>query len=331
MGISKLSPSDKTAILMLALGENLAAEILKHMKPDEVKKIGSALSRTGQVKQETMDLVLGEFMQILKSGQPELVQGGFDIARNVIDKAFNGDSKAQGIIHDLAASHIKIDALEQADAATIYRIIANEHPQTIAIIVTFAKPKQAGEIIRLLPESLRTEVITRVTSLGEVTVDLVQEIDDFLSQEIQRAGMKKKNLGGVQKAAAILNAMSQDRSEILDQISERDPDLSQSIKQNMFIFEDLAKLEPNSMSLLFKSLPSQVWVLALRGADKSVLDAITASMSQRAAQTLTEDIEVSGPQAVSKVEEARRQILDQALSLAEQEKIILNPGLEQVV
>ena len=331
MNASKLSSTEKTAIVLLALGEDVAAEIFRHMEPNEVKKVGAALSRVGRVSQETVDIVMQEFHQILTSNQPSLLRGDFDFTKNVIDKAFGNSEHGSSLKADLAQGNVKMSSLELADADTIYRIIANEHPQTMALVLAHAGSQKGGAILRLIPEALKVEVIKRVSQLDSVSPEIIMDLDEMIRREIEQMGISRKKIGGVEKAAAILNAMNQGRDNVLDRLEERDPDLSDSIRAHMFTFEDLAQVDDRGIQELLKAVDKSLWELALRGVSSQVSDAIYRNMSKRAANTLKEDIEARGPQKLNDVQDAQRMVLEKAFTLENQGKIILREDPKQKV
>ena len=331
MGIANFSSAEKTAILLIGLGQDLAAEIMRHMDPHEVKRVGVAMSRLGKVDQETVDQIMVEFHQILMSDKPGLKSGGFQFAQKVLQQAFGRSDFGQNLIKDLKHSSASMSSLELTDADTIYRIIANEHPQTMALVIAHANPNMAGKIIQKLSEALKIEVIQRVTKMDRVAPELVQEVDDMIRKELEQIGLAGRKIGGADKAAAILNAMNNEREQILDTLEERDPDLTDSIRSHMFTFEDLAKLDDKSIQGLYKSVDSRIWVLALRNASNSLKNRIYCNLSKRAAQNLAEDIEALGPQPIKDVQGAQGDILQKAFDLEAQGVIILRQNQQEVV
>ena len=331
MSSERLSPAEKTALIMLALGEDIAAEIFRGLEESEVKRVGAALSRMGRVEQETVDEVMKEFLEMLLNPSNSGLRGSADFASNVIGKAFGNSDYATELSNDLASANVRMTSLEIADAPTIYRIIANEHPQTIAMVLAHAGAQKAGAIIKLLPESIRTEIITRVTKLNAVQPEIIQEIDQMIRDEIDRMGIARKKIGGADKAAAILNALNDDRQEILDSLDERDPDLAESIRSHMFTFKDLAGIDDQAMRTLFKAVDRSHWELAMRGATKDLESVVYRNMSERAATTMKEDIEARGPQKKSDVLEAQQEIIQKALELEKDGKIILKQDEDMVV
>ncbi|SMF48003.1 flagellar motor switch protein FliG [Pseudobacteriovorax antillogorgiicola] len=331
MNATQLSATEKTAILMLALGEDIAAEIFRHMEANDVKKVGAALSRVGRVNQDTMDIVLNEFHQILKSNEPDLFKGGFGFARNALEKAFGNSDFGQDIIRDLAHANPTMPAVELADAQTLYRVIANEHPQTIALVLAHAGPAKAGSIVKLLPEALKVEVIQRVTRMDKVAPEIIEEINDMIRDEVERMGFSSRKIGGPEKAAAILNAMDDTRNDILDRLDERDPDLSEDIRSHMFTFADLSKLDNRSMQGLFKAVDRSVWELALRDANQELLDLVFSNLSSRAADNLKDDMDARGPQKLSDVRDAQKTIVAKALAMAESGEIEVGMDEQKVV
>ena len=331
MKVSQLSAAEKTAIILLALGEEVAAEIFRNMEEAEVKRVGAALSRLGRIEQETIDEVMLEFHSLLSNTSGKSLQGGVDFASKLVEKAFGNSEFGTELTEEIASHNVRMSSLDGVDSGTIYRIIANEHPQTIALILAHADPKKAGELVKLLHESIRTEVITRITNLNTVQPEIIMDIDDMIRKEVERMGIARKKIGGADKAAAILNAMNDDRNEILDNLDERDPDLADSIRSHMFTFEDLKKLDGKGIQTLFKALDRSVWELALRGASDAVSSLVYDNMSSRAATNLKEDIQARGAQKKSDVQNAQQEIVQKAMELEESGEIILGQDEQMVV
>ena len=329
---TQLSSSEKTAIVMVALGEELASTIMKQLDQNEARKVSLALSRLGRVGQETIDAVMEEFSDILKKQTSINVQGGVKFAEKVLTKAFKGDQFSSELIENLRSHAVDMKSLDLADGATIARLISNEHPQTIAMVLAFADSVKAGQILKCLADGIRLEVIKRLASMGPIDTALVEQVDEQLRKDLLRLGERsKQNLGGIKKVAAILNTMDDSRRNILDKLEERDPDLSEQIKQEMFTFQDLLKLDDASMGRLFKECKRDLWPLALRGVNAAIKDKVRGQLSSRAAQMLEDDMEALGPQRLQDVRDAQNQILETAQQLLETGEIQLMDPNQLVV
>lgn len=328
---SRLSPAEKTAVLMVALGEDLAAEIFRQMDEQDIRRVGAALSRLGHVDQSTIDLVIAEFYQILLATDKDPVSGGFGFTKRVLAKAFHESPYGQELADSIQKYHVEMKSLELAEPETIARLIRNEHPQTIALIIAHAPASKSGQILKLMPEALHTEIIKRIADLSEVDPDVIMEIDDQLRSEIEKSGMRAKKIGGISKVAAILNSMGGEHQDVLDRLSERDPELSEQIRDEMFTFNDLVLLDDPSMRVLFQAVDKDTWLIALRGASEQVIDLVFRNLSDRARKLFQEDMDSLGPQRISDVKNAQNHILAIAKELEDKGKIIVERGERKVV
>lgn len=327
MATNKYSGAQKAAILLLSFGEEISAEIFKNMNEFEIKRIGSAMSRLGRLEQEVVDEVMMEFYQILQENK-KFFYGGNEFTKKVIGSAFKGGD-AEDLIEQLAlGSSANLDALELIDPRTLSNFIRNEHPQTIALILAHLDAKKCGETLKLLPESLHTEVILRIANLDAVAPDIIDEIDDVLRNEIQAMGsISTQKIGGVEPIAEMLNLIDKATEEqILDNLEERDPDLAEQIRQLMFVFDDLAKIDDRGIQELIKNVKTDQWKISLKTASEAVTDLVFKNMSERAAKMLREDMEAMPAVKLSDVEAAQYEIVQIARKLEEEGKIIIAQG-----
>jgi flagellar motor switch protein FliG len=317
MNASQLSPAEKTAILMITLGEDIAADLFRQMDPDDARKVGAALSRIGKVDPTTVEVVMAEFHQILTSPASRSPAGGFGFTKRVLEKAFHNSPTGKELTEQISRQNVEMHSLDLIDGETLANLLRQEHPQTLALVLAHATPQKSSEILKHLPQALHTEVLKRVAQLSEVDPAIVQEIDDHLREEIHRMGTGSKKIGGLSKAAAILNAMGTDHQPILDRMEERDPQLSEQIRAEMFTFEDLKELDDASLRTLYQAVAKDTWIMALRGASEELKQAIHRNLSERASKLLAEDCEALGPQRLTDVRAAREDILNQAQKMAD--------------
>jgi flagellar motor switch protein FliG len=327
MATNKYSGAQKAAILLLSFGEDISAEIFKHMSEFEIKRIGSAMSRLGRLEQDIIDDVINEFYQILQQNR-KFFYGGNDFTKKVIGSAFKG-GEAEDLIEQLAlGSSANLDSLELIDPRTLATFIRNEHPQTIALILAHLDPKKCGECLKMLPESLHTEIILRIANLDAVAPEIIDEIDDVLRNEIQALGsISTQKIGGVEPIAEMLNLIDKATEEqILDNLEERDPDLAEQIRQLMFVFDDLIKVDDRGIQELIKNVNNDKWKVALKTASESVRELVFKNMSERAAVMLREDMEAMAAVKLSEVENTQFEIVQIARKLEEEGKIIIASG-----
>lgn len=327
MPTNKYSGAQKAAILLMAFGEEISAEIFKNMTEFEIKRIGSAMSRLGRTDQEIVDEIMMEFYEILQQNK-KYFYGGGDLTKKIIGNAFKGGDADQ-IIEQLAlGSSANLDSLELIDPKTLANFIRNEHPQTIALILAHLDPKKCGETLKLLPEGQHTEILLRIANLEAVAPEIIDEIDDVLRNEIQAMGsISTQKIGGVEPIAEMLNLIDKATEEqILDNLEERDPDLADQIRQLMFVFDDLVKVDDRGIQELIKNVSNDKWKVALKTASEAVKDLIFKNMSDRAATMLREDMEAMSAVKLSDVEAMQYEIVQIARKLEEEGKIIIASG-----
>ncbi len=327
MATNKYTGAQKAAILLLSFGEEISAEIFKHMNEFEIKRIGGAMSRLGRLEQEIVDDVIMEFYEILQQNT-KFFYGGNEFTMNVIGQAFKGGD-AEDIIESLSlGSSANLDSLELIDPRTLATFIRNEHPQTIALILAHLDPKKCGETLKLIPESLHTEIMLRIANLEAVAPEIIDEIDDVLRNEIQAMGsISTQKIGGVEPLAEMLNLLDKATEEqILDNLEERDPELAEQIRQLMFVFDDLSKIDERGIQELIKNVPQDKWKIALKTASESVADLVFKNMSARAAEMLKEDMDAMSAVKLSDVEAIQFEIVQIARKLEEEGKIVIASG-----
>ena len=329
MAINKYTGAQKAAILLLSFGEDISAEIFKNLNEFEIKRVGSAMSRLGRLEQDIVDEIMMEFYGILQQNK-KFFYGGNDFTKKVIGSAFKGGDADQ-MIEDLAlSSSANLDSLELIDPRTLSTFIRNEHPQTIALILAHLDPKKCGETLKLLPESLHTEVLLRIANLDAVAPEIIDEIDDVLRNEIQAMGsISHQKIGGVEPIAEMLNLIDKATEEqILDNLEERDPELAEQVRQLMFVFDDLIKVDDRGIQELIKNVNNEKWKIALKTASESVRELVFKNMSERAATMLREDMEAMQAVKLADVENIQYEIVQVARKLEEEGKIIINQGAE---
>lgn len=327
MASNKYTGAQKAAILLLSFGEEISGEIFKNMSEFEIKRIGSAMSRLGRLEQDVIDDVMTEFYGILQQNK-KFFYGGNDFTMKVIGNAFKG-GEADELIEQLAlGSSANLDALELIDPRTLTNFIRNEHPQTIALILAHLDPQKCGEVLKLLPESLHTEIILRISNLDAVAPEIIDEIDDVLRNEIQAMGsISSQKIGGVEPIAEMLNLIDKATEEqILDNLEERDPELADQIRQLMFVFDDLSKIDDRGIQEIIKVVKPEQWMVALKTASEAVGELVFKNMSERAANMLKEDMEAMPAVKLSDVEKAQFDIVQITRKLEEEGKVVIAQG-----
>jgi flagellar motor switch protein FliG len=314
----------KSAMLLLTLGEDEAAEVLKHLGPREVQKLGAAMAALKSVPRDKVEAVVDEFYEETQRGAP--VTADEEYIRGMLTKAL-GDDRAANLISRIlqGGDTAGIESLKWMDAATVAELIKNEHPQIIATIMVHLEFDHAGEILKHFTDRLRNDVLLRIATLDGVQPTALQELNDALTRILSgSANIKKTAMGGVRTAAEILNFVgTAHETAIIDNVREYDPDLAQKIIDEMFVFENLIDVDDRGIQLLLREVQSESLILALKGANEAMREKVFKNMSQRAAEMLREDLESKGPVRLSEVEREQKEILKIARRLADEGQIQL--------
>ena len=315
---------EKGALLLVSLGPDEAAEVLKHLGPKEVQKLGSAMATLPAAPRDRVESLLDELTTHASKGAP--VTADEQMIRSMLTKALGDDRAANLLSRILSGGDTAgIEGLKWMDAGTVADLIKNEHPQIIATILVHLEYDHAGEILKCFTERLRNDVLLRIATLDGVQPAALRELNDALSRVMAgAASMKKTALGGVKTAAEILNFVgSAAETAIIDNVREYDADLAQKILDEMFVFENLIDVDDRGIQLLLREVQSESLILALKGANEAMREKVFKNMSQRAAEMLREDLDSRGPVRLSEVEAEQKEILKTARRLAEEGQIQL--------
>jgi flagellar motor switch protein FliG len=331
---AKLSKVDKAAILLLSLGETDAAQVLRHMGPKEVQRVGVAMAQMRNVHREQVERVMSEFIEVV-GDQTSLGVGSDAYIRKMLTSAL-GEDKANGLIDRilLGGNTSGLDSLKWMEPRAVADVIRFEHPQIQAIVVAYLDPDQAGEVLGHFDHKARLDIILRVSSLNTVQPAALKELNTILEKQFSgNSNASRTNLGGIKRAADIMNFLdSSVEGQLMDSIREVDEDLSGQIEDLMFVFNNLADVDDRGIQALLREVSSDVLVLALKGADENVKEKIFKNMSKRASELLRDDLEAKGPVRVSDVEAAQKEILTIARRMAEAGEIVLGgKGGEEMI
>jgi len=314
------------AVLLLSLGQEEAAEVLKHLSPKEVQKLGEAMARMKAVSRERIETVLERF----HADAAEHTAIGTDTAefiRAVLTRAL-GEDRARMIVERIVAGGdtTGIESLKWMDATSAAELIRSEHPQIVASILVHLERDHAAEILQQLPERLRNEVVLRIATLDGIQPQALRELNEALARVLAggRDAIRKAQLGGVRVAAEILNfCASKNEAAVLEAVKGHDADLAQRIVDEMFVFDNLVDVDDRGIQVLLREVQSEQLVVALKGASEALREKILRNMSQRAAELLREDLESRGPVRLSEVEAQQKEILKIARRLVEEGQIAL--------
>ena len=318
-----------SAILLLSVGEEEAAQVMKHLTPKEVQKIGQAMSKLGQVTRDRIEKVLTTFHE--QAHTATSIGADDEYIRSVLTRAL-GDDKATYLLDQILSGGDSsgIESLRWMDPASVTELIKNEHPQIVASILVHLERDQASAILALLPEKLRNEVVLRIATLDSIQPNALRELNDVLAKLLSGGEhARKRALGGVRAAAEMLNLIGASvETAVLDAVKEHDADLAQKIIDEMFVFEDLLDLDDRAIQALLREVQSESLIVALRGAPEALREKIFKNMSQRAAEMLRDDLEAKGPVRVTEVEAEQKAILVIVRRMAEEGTIAVGGKAE---
>jgi flagellar motor switch protein FliG len=316
---------EKAAILMLALGENEASEVMKFLAPREVLKLGAAMATMKGIVHEQVATVLEEFRGQTRQNSTVGLDSD-DYLRQVLTKAL-GDDKASVLLSRILGGKDAsgIESLKWMDSQSVSELIRNEHPQIIATILVHLERDQACEILSHFTDRLRNDVVLRIATLDGVQPAALRELNDVLTKLLSgNENVKKSTLGGVRTAAEILNFMSgEQESSVMDNIKSYDNDMAQKIMDEMFVFDNIIDIDDRGIQLLLREVQSEMLIIALKGSSQELREKIFKNMSQRAGEMMREDLESKGPVRLSEVEAQQKQILQIVRRLAEEGQIVL--------
>jgi flagellar motor switch protein FliG len=318
------------AILLMALGEDAAAEVFRHLAPKEVQKIGETMSRTRATSRERLHSVLARF-QNDAGDLSTLVADTDEYIRAVLRRALGDDKAGLLIERILQGGDVSgIESMKWMDPQSVAELIRNEHPQIIASILVHLERDQASGVLMHLSERLRNDVMLRIATLDGIQPNALRELNDVLTKVLAGGEkLKRKKLGGTKAAAEIMNFFGgSNETVVLDAIREHDADLAQRIADQMFTFDDLNRLDDRAIQLLLREIANESLIVALKGADAELRERIFRNMSQRAAETMREDLESKGPVRLSEVETEQKEILKTVRRLADEGQIVLGGGGE---
>jgi flagellar motor switch protein FliG len=317
--------TQRAAILLMSLGEQDAANLLKQLDAKEVQKLGLAMAELKEISREQVNSVLEKFIGTADS-KANLASGSTDYVRRVLTQAV-GKQKTDMLLDRVSTGQTGqgIEALKWMEAKAVAQIISGEHPQIAAIVLAHLEPEQSAAIMPLLNEELRTEVLMRIASLNEVPQTALTELDQLVEKQANVAPpVPLRRVGGARTVANILNSMERDKSGAeLGKIEKADGEMHQKIKDLLFVFDNLLDVEDRGIQALLREVGSDTLAVALRGAEPEVQEKILKNMSKRAAEILKDDMEARGPVKLADVEAAQKEIIVIAQRMAEEGTISL--------
>jgi flagellar motor switch protein FliG len=326
--LEALSTTQRAAVLMLLLGEDQAASIIRYMDPKEVQALGAAMVSVGDISQEAVNEVLDDFISTFKK-QTSLGLGTSDYVESVLRTALGEDKAASvlGRINPTSASK-GLEILRWMDARAIAEMVQGEHPQVVAIILSVLENAVAADVLSFLPQEARPEIVERVARLETVQPAAMEELEAIMRKQVaSRSSSASSSFGGVKAAAKIMNLTKVDmESMIMKGVESLDADLAQAIQDNMLTFADLGSVDNRAVQTLLRNIEPDLLMVALKGADEIVRDKFMSNMSERARAVFLDDMEAKGPMRLSDVEDAQKKIMRQARKLSEAGELMLAAG-----
>ncbi|WP_233078011.1 flagellar motor switch protein FliG [Rheinheimera soli] len=326
--VGKLDGVEKAAILLLSLSEEDAAQILKHLEPKQVQKVGMAMAQIDDLNQAKIAAVHRLFIEQIQNFSTIGFQSE-DFIRRALTAAL-GEEKASNLIDQiiLGGGAKGLDSLKWMDSKQVANIIRNEHPQIQTIVLSYLEPEQSAEILSQFPEKVRLDLTMRIANLEEVQPAALQELNEIMEKQFAgQAGAQAAKMGGLKAAADIMNYLDTNvEGQLMDAIREHDEEMAQQIQDLMFVFENLIDVDDRAIQTILREVQQDALMKALKGADGDLKEKILKNMSKRAAELLNDDLEAMGPVRVSEVEAAQKDILSVARRLADAGEIMLGGG-----
>ncbi|PJW18992.1 flagellar motor switch protein FliG [Geobacillus sp. WSUCF-018B] len=323
-----LTGRQKAAILLISLGPDVSASIYKHLSEEDIEKLTLEISNVRQVTAEQKEEVLEEFRQ-LALAQDYIAQGGIAYAKEVLEKAL-GPDKAMNIINRLTSALMvrPFDFARKADPMQLLNFIQHEHPQTIALILSYLDPAQAGQILSALPQEMQVDVARRIALMDSTSPEIISEVEQILERRLSATVMQDyTQAGGIEAVVEVLNQVDRSTERtILEALEIQDPELAEEIKKRMFVFEDIVTLDNRAIQRVIREVDNNDLMLALKVASDEVKEIVFRNMSTRMAETFKEEMEYMGPVRLRDVEEAQSRIVAIIRRLEEAGEIVIARG-----
>jgi len=323
-----LTGKQKAAILLISLGPDVSAQVYKHLSEEEIERLSLEISSVKKVDADLKEDVLDQFHQIALA-QDYISQGGVGYAKTVLEKAF-GKQEASNIINRLTSSlQVRpFDFARKADAHQVLNFIQSEHPQTIALVLSYLDPEQAGQVLSELQEDLQADVAKRIATMDSTSPDIISQVEQVLERNLSSSLTEDyTETGGIESVVEVLNSVDRSTERtILDTLEIQDPELADEIKKRMFVFEDIVILDNRAIQRVIREVDNDDLRLSLKVASEEVKDIVFKNMSQRMAETFKEEMEFMGPVRLRDVEEAQMRIVSSIRRLEEIGEIIIARG-----
>lgn len=320
-----LTGRQKAAIFLVSLGQDVASEIFKHLREEEIEQLTFDIARLENIEPEDKDKVLREFQEMM-TAQDFITQGGIDYARDLLERSL-GSQKASDIINRLTSSlQVRpFDFIRRTDPAHLLNFIQSEHPQTIALILAYLEPTKAAQILGSLSSEIQADVAKRIATMDRTSPDVLREVERVLERKLSTLASEDfTSAGGIEAVVDVLNAVDRGTEKtIIESLEEDDPELAEEIKKRMFVFEDIVLLDDRAIQKVLREVDTNDLAKALKSVDSDVQEKIFRNMSKRASTLLKEDMDYMGPIRLKDVEEAQQKIVNIIRKLEEQGDIVV--------
>ena len=329
--VDKLSGPQKAAILFLTMGEEYSTTLFKSLDENSIKKIGKYMSEITYIPSDVLSSVMDEFL-INFSSDTDVIVSGEEFLKQVVNKSLDKE-KAREVFKVIGekGSSVPFSDLAYIPVESLINIIQGEHPQTIALILSYLPYEKAAEVLKSFPEELKIDVALRIVQIGQVDVEIVKELDKVMKNELSKLGGATRKCDGIETLANILNQVDGVTEEsVLSHIENEDGDLADMVRQKMFIFEDLLQIENRHFRDILQNVDNQLLIKALKTTSDEMKNKVFSNLSERASEMLKEDMEVMGPVKLSEVEEAQQEVIKIAKRLESEGRIILTKGGDDV-
>lgn len=324
----RLTGKQKAAVLMISLGADTAANVYKHLTEEEIERMSLEISSVKKVDSTEKESIIDQFHQIAIA-QDYISQGGIAYAKSILEKALGVDEAAT--IMNRLTSTLQVrpfDFARKADPTQILNFIQNEHPQTIALVLSYLDPEQSGQILSELPQDMQADVAKRIATMSSTSPEIISQVEQILEKNLSATATQDyTQTGGIQAVVEVLNGVDRSTERtILDELEVQDPELAEEIKKRMFIFEDIVTLDNRAIQRVIREVENDDLKLSLKVASDEVKDIVFQNMSDRMAQTFKEEMEFMGPVRLKDVEEAQSRIVSVIRRLEEVGEIIISRG-----
>lgn len=335
---AEFSGAEKVAVLMMSMGESLASKVLSKLDEKEIHKVVNYMSHIENITPQHIENVAQEFFELLESGEGAMLVGGKEYMKKMLERTMD-PAKVEEIMGAVSAPAGQeelsggLESIRRLDAKTMSGFLRNEHPQTVAIILAHLDSQHAAEVLKELPGKFQSEIVFRMATLERISPSVLKDLDQALAAEFQEASITEGSaLGGVEAVAEIVNALDHNLEvSILSEVEGLNPELAESIRNLMFVFEDLANVDDRGMQAILKEVTNEDLLLALKTSSDALKQKIFDNMSKRASSMMQDDLQSMGPVKLSDVEKAQQSVIRIVKRLEEEGKIVLASGGEELV